>query len=92
VTGGTPPFKVEITPGALRQLRRLDTAIRRRVVAAIDRLASVPRPPGVRALTGHADLLRIRIGDYRVVYTVRDGQLLVLVVAIAHRREVYRDL
>jgi mRNA interferase RelE/StbE len=55
------------------------------------RLTVTPRPAGVKALAGHADLLRIRVGDYRVVYTVRDEQLVVLVIAAAHRRELYRD-
>ena len=83
-------WKIELTPAAVRQLRKLDGMARRRIVTAIDRLAATPRPAGVKALTGHADLLRIRVGDYRVVYTVRDEQL--VVIAVAHRREVRRDL
>ncbi|HEY7273031.1 MAG TPA: type II toxin-antitoxin system RelE/ParE family toxin [Actinoplanes sp.] len=83
---------MELTTTAVRQLRKLDGAVRRRIVAAIDRLAVTPRPVGVKALTGHPGLLRIRVGDYRVVYTVRDEQLVVLVIAATHRREIYRDL
>jgi mRNA interferase RelE/StbE len=85
-------WKIELTPAAVRQLRKLDGMVRRRVVTAIDRLAIAPRPAGVKALTGHPGLLRIRVGDHRVVYTVRDEQLIVLVIAVAHRREVYRGL
>lgn len=85
-------WKIELTPAAVRQLRKLDGMVRRRIVTAIDRLTVTPRPAGVKALTGHADLLRIRVGDYRIVYTVRDEQLVVLVIAAAHRREIYRDL
>lgn len=85
-------WKIELTTTAVRQLRKLDGAVRRRIVAAIDRLAVTPRPVGVKALTGHPGLLRIRVGDYRVVYTVRDEQLVVLVIAATHRREIYRDL
>jgi mRNA interferase RelE/StbE len=85
-------WKVELTPAAVRQLRKLDGMVRRRVVTAIDRLAITPRPAGVKALTDHPGLLRLRVGDYRVVYTVRNEQLVVLVIAVAHRREVYRDL
>lgn len=88
----TSVSKIELTPAAVRQLRKLDGMVRRRIVTAIDRLAVTPRPAGVKALTGHADLLRIRVGDYRVIYTVRDEQLVVLVIAATHRREVYRDL
>ena len=87
-----PLWKVELTPAAVRQLRKLDGSVRRRIVTAIDRLAVTPRPAGVKALTDHPGLLRIRTGDYRVVYTLRDEQLVVLVIAAAHRREIYRDL
>ena len=85
-------WKIELTAAAVRQLRKLDGMVRRRIVTAIDRLAVTPRPVGVKALTGHPGLLRIRVGDYRVVYIVRDEQLVVLVIAAAHRRETYRDL
>lgn len=88
----TSPYRIELTAAAIRQLSKLDPQARQRVVAAIDRLAVRPRPSGVKALTGHPGLLRIRIGDYRVVYTVRDGQLVVVVIAVAHRREVYRSM
>lgn len=87
-----PAYKVEISPAAARQLRKLDGVVRRRVVTAIDRLAAEPRPAGVKALAGHPGLLRLRIGDYRIVYTVHDGQLVVVVIAAAHRRAIYRDL
>ena len=46
----------------------------------------------MRALTGHPGYLRVRVGDYRIAYTVDDGRLLVLVLAVGHRRDVYRDL
>jgi mRNA interferase RelE/StbE len=84
-------YHVNVSPAAARQLRKIDLATRRRIVAAIDRLTITPRPVGCRALTGHPGLLRIRIGDFRVVYTVRDAQLVILVIAVANRRDVYRD-
>lgn len=87
-----PVWKIELTPAAVRQLRKLDGLVRRRIVTAIDQLVVTPRPAGVKALTGHPGLLRIRVGDYRVVYTVRDQQLVVLVITVTHRRDVYRDL
>jgi mRNA interferase RelE/StbE len=71
-------------------LAKLDATISKRIIAALDELAEDPRPPGVRALTGHQRWLRIRVGDWRVVYEVHDNELHVLVIAIAHRREVYR--
>ncbi len=87
-----PAWKLELTPAVVRQLRKLDGSVRRRIVTAIDRLLVTRRPPGVKALTGNPGMLRIRVGDYRVVYTVRDEQLVVLVIAAAHRSAVYQDL
>jgi mRNA interferase RelE/StbE len=56
----------------------------------MDKLAQDPRPPGAKKLHGEPGLFRVRAGDYRVIYTVRDKVLLVLVLAIGHRRDVYR--
>ena len=86
------PYAIEVTPAALRQLRKIDGSDQARIIAAIDRLAHQPRPAGIRALTGHPGLLRIRVGDYRVVYSVDDGRLVVTIIAAAHRRAIYRDL
>lgn len=86
-------YEIEWTAPALRELRKLDKPIARRVLTAITKLGGGPRPPGVRALTGQpSGTMRLRIGDYRVVYVVQDDLILVTVVRIAHRREVYRDL
>ena len=83
--------RVLLRPPAQRFLRKLrDTSLTARLVAAMRGLASLPRPPGCDKLTGPEDLYRIRVGDYRIVYQVRDEVLLVLVVKIGHRREVYR--
>jgi len=62
------------------------------VTEALAVLRDDPRPPGCVKLTGADDLWRIRVGQYRVVYTIRDDELLVLVVRVAHRRDVYRGL
>ena len=81
-------YAVEIAPAAVRQLRKLDITARRRVQAAIELLADDPRPPKARKLVGGAGEWRVRTGDYRIVYEIQDGRLLVLVVAVGHRREV----
>jgi mRNA interferase RelE/StbE len=88
----SPAYQVELRPAARRQLRKLSGDARRRVAALVDQLAIEPRPAGVKALAGRPDLLRVRSGDYRVVYAVRDEQVLVLVVALGHRSEVYRGV
>jgi mRNA interferase RelE/StbE len=75
-----------------REMRRLDSGVRRRVDAAILALADNPRPSGCVKLSGPSGLWRIRVGDYRIVYEIRDEQLIVVVIGVAHRREVYRGL
>jgi mRNA interferase RelE/StbE len=82
-------YAVEVAPAAVRQLRKLEPAARRRVQAAIELLADEPRPPKARKLVGGAGEWRVRTGDYRIVYEVYDGRLLVLVIAVGHRRDVY---
>lgn len=86
----TAVHRVRIAPAAERQLRTLDSAARARVAAAIDLLAETPRPPGAKKLVGGDGEWRVRTGDYRVVYEIHDRVLVVVVVRVAHRREVYR--
>ena len=83
-------YTVTFAPVAERQLARLDPPIRRRVSTAINALAVDPRPPGVKKLEGEENLWRIRVGDYRFVYQIHDRNLIVLIVRIAHRGDVYR--
>lgn len=83
--------RVEVAPAAARQLRKLAPAARRRVQAAIELLAGQPRPSGAKRLVGGAGEWRVRTGDFRIVYEIHDDVLLVLVVAVGHRREIYRD-
>ena len=84
-----PRYELRFRPAALRQLRKLDSQIARRIKSTTETLRSEPRPPGVRALTGQRGWLRIRVGDYRIVYEVRDSELVVLVIQIGHRSQVY---
>lgn len=85
-----PTYRIEVAPAAARQLRKLDHPARRRVQAAVELLASDPRPPGAKKIVGGEGEWRVRTGDYRIVYEVRDQVLLVLVLAVGHRRDVYR--
>jgi len=82
--------RIELSPSAVRQLKKLDIAARRRIQAAIETLAGEPRPAGAKKLVGGGGEWRVRTGDYRIVYEIHDGVLLVLVVAVGHRREIYR--
>ncbi|MGH3382997.1 MAG: type II toxin-antitoxin system RelE family toxin [Nocardioidaceae bacterium] len=81
-------YRIELRPAAVRALRKLDPQVRRRVQGAIALLAHDPRPPGARALQGRPGL-RVRVGDYRIIYTVDNDVLLVVVVRLGHRRDVY---
>lgn len=83
-------YHIQITPPAERQLRALPRSVQDRLRPRIDSLSDHPRPPGCKKLVGETDLYRIRVGDYRVLYTVRDKELLVLVVKVGHRRKVYQ--
>ena len=83
-------YRVELTNAAKRELLKLEANIRERVLAAIRALADNPRPSGCVKLEGRDGGYRIRVGDYRIVYHINDPALLVRVVKIAHRREVYR--
>ena len=82
-------YRVEVAAAAVRQLRKLDRPAQRRVQAAIELLAVEPRPSGAKKLVGGDGDWRVRTGDYRIVYEIHDTVLLVLVVAVGHRREIY---
>ncbi|MCA1783368.1 MAG: type II toxin-antitoxin system RelE/ParE family toxin [Dermatophilaceae bacterium] len=83
-------YRITVAPNAARTLRKLDQRSRRRVQAVIEILAEDPRPPGAKKLAGGDGEWRVRSGDFRVIYEIDDGVLCVLVVAVGHRREIYR--
>ena len=85
-----PSYRTELAPAAVRQFLKLNPTAQRRIQAVIELLAVDPRPPGAKKLTGGDGVWRVRTGDYRVVYEVHDKVLHVLVVAVGHRREIYR--
>ena len=83
-------FSVVWKNQARKEFIRLEGAVQLRILRVITNLEANPRPPGAKKLEGHPDIWRIRSGDYRVIYTIEDDRLVVLVVKIGHRREVYR--
>ena len=83
-------YKIEFTRTAEKQLSDVPQVDLKKLARRIDKLAQNPFPPGYEKMKGHDDLYRIRQGDYRVLYSVFEGKLLILVVKIGHRREVYR--
>ena len=82
-------YRIEVAPSAVRQLRKLDRVAQRRVQGAIELVASEPRPNGAKKLIGGDGEWRVRTGDYRIVYELHDHVLLVLVVAVGQRRDIY---
>ena len=83
-------YEVEISRTAERQLKKLPEEDQLRVVRAVLALAEEPRPGGSRKLSGHDDVFRIRVGRYRVLYSVFENRLVILILKIGHRKDVYR--
>jgi mRNA interferase RelE/StbE len=83
-------YRVVVLPSAARSLGRLPRNDIRRIAQVLDNLQVDPRPSGVVKLTGEGDKYRVRVGSYRILYIIRDEILTVTVVAIGHRRDVYR--
>jgi mRNA interferase RelE/StbE len=81
-------YRIELRPAALTALRKIDPQDRGRIQGAIALLGEDPRPPGAKALQGR-DGLRVRVGNYRIIYSVLDDVLLIVVVTLGHRRDVY---
>ncbi|WP_128774306.1 type II toxin-antitoxin system RelE family toxin [Actinomyces oricola] len=84
-------YRIELSPAAARQLRKLDGPALLRVQAVVELLARQPRPAGAKKLVGGRGEWRVRTGDYRIIYEIDDGVLLVLILAIGHRRDIYRQ-
>jgi mRNA interferase RelE/StbE len=83
------PYAVTFRSSAAKELRKLPVPMRNQISELIDFLATDPRPHGVKKMVG-VDAWRIRVGDYRVIYSIVDEQLVVEIIKIGNRREVYR--
>jgi mRNA interferase RelE/StbE len=84
-------YRVELRPAADRALRKLPHTARDRIGKVVTLLAENPRPPAAKMLVSNDSprLWRVRTGDYRIVYQIHDDLLVILVVAVSHRREIY---
>jgi len=83
-------YTIEYTTSALRELRSLDRQVQQRISERIENLSENPLPLGVKKFQGEANHWRIRVGDYRVIYRIDRQRIVVTIVRVAHRREVYR--
>lgn len=93
MTAPKKPYTLEFTPAAIRELEKLDPNVRRKVFADIEKLKENPRPHGVEKMETKEKLYRVYVGpgkNYRAIYRIRDEALLVLVVKVGDRKEVYR--
>ncbi len=85
-------FEIRWKASAKKELKKLESVIIKKIVEAVGYLANNPYPQGVKKLQGAEHTYRIRIGDYRVVYSIDAGILLIEIIKIGHRKEVYRDM
>lgn len=84
-------YRIEMTPAAERQLKALRSkTLQQRIVDHIIKLETNPRPPGIENMKGSVDQYRLRVGDYRIIYQIEDQALIILVVKIGHRKDIYR--
>lgn len=84
-------YQIEFTKNAKKQFKKLPSDVQERVAVKINELAIEPRPNRAKKLQGNDSLYRIRVGDYRIVYEIKDNILLITVVRVKHRSEVYKD-
>lgn len=83
---------VTISPAAKRQIKNLEPKIQEKIVQHLREIGKNPRPSGTKKLSGTRDVYRLRIGDYRVVYQIRGDELIILILGVGHRQEIYKKL
>jgi mRNA interferase RelE/StbE len=86
------PYRIDILPTAKKALAELPRNLQKRIDQRILSLADDPCPPGAVKIQGMLNGWRIRVGDYRILYTIENDRLLILIIRIGHRRDVYRRL
>jgi len=90
--GDLPPYRIEYTKTALKDLKKVARADLERIIAKIESLADDPRPHGVRKLSGEDDLYRVRVGDYRIIYAIDDSARIATIARVRQRGEAYANL
>lgn len=83
-------WRIEWKASARKELKGIDAGALRRIIAAVEGLATEPRPIGARKLVGAGNAYRIRVGDYRIVYSIQDAHLIIEIIRVGHRQGVYR--
>ena len=84
-------YEIQFSKSASKQIKKLPSEIQERIQVKINSLAIEPRPDGVKKLKGRENGYRVRVGDYRILYDVFDDVLLVIIVEVGHRSNIYKD-
>lgn len=82
-------YRIDYAKGVDKDFRKIPVKFADRIAASIDKLAANPRPPGCVKLVGFDSEYRIRVGDYRIIYQINDNVLVILVLEIGHRKDIY---
>jgi mRNA interferase RelE/StbE len=85
-------YQIKILNHAKRQVKSISKYVQEQIKITIKNLGDNPRPVGVIKLSGKQDLYRVRVGDYRIIYQIEDNVLLIIIVSVGHRREIYRNM
>ncbi|NLE73792.1 MAG: type II toxin-antitoxin system RelE/ParE family toxin [Actinobacteria bacterium] len=85
-------YRIEVSPAAARQLKKIDRRVLYQIAEKIDSLASEPRPHGCEKLRGYDNLYRVRVGSYRIVYGVEDRLVVVVVLKAGNRADIYQRI
>jgi mRNA interferase RelE/StbE len=83
-------YRIEISRTAERQLKKLNSALQRKVSAVILSLSIEPRPYGSKKLSGYEHLYRVRCGDYRIIYEIMNKKVTVTILKVGHRKDIYK--
>jgi len=82
-------YTVEISASIRKQMKRMPNSDKKKILDKIDSLSDDPRPPGYKKLYYYTDFFRVRVGNYRIIYTIQDERLVVVVVEVTDRRDAY---
>ncbi|MBI2026887.1 MAG: type II toxin-antitoxin system RelE/ParE family toxin [Deltaproteobacteria bacterium] len=83
-------YNIQFKPSVFKQLKQISSRDQKKIMRKIQELEENPRPFGLKKLVAEENLYRIRVGDYRIIYQIQDKILLILVIKIGHRKDIYR--
>ncbi|MFK7968856.1 MAG: type II toxin-antitoxin system RelE/ParE family toxin [Bacteroidia bacterium] len=83
-------YQISFKRSAAKELKKLPQNVTDRIIEAIEELVENPRPQGYRKIVGSENLFRIRIGQYRVIYSIEDKELIIMIITVRHRKDAYR--